>query len=138
MAITTTSNLDGLFKSVYGDELVNLIPGEAIIQSRVPFKTGKKIGKSFEFPVELRAEHGATYAAAGDGGFTLNASKPMTLDNVLVDGYQLALRGQLDYESAAKAASGGAAAFASSTSTQVKSLLMSSRNRIEVGCLYGQ
>jgi hypothetical protein len=135
---TTTTQLDGLFKRVYGDKLVDLVPKSAYLQGRLPLEEAKKIGKQFEFPVIVRNEQGATYAAAGDGAFDLNASSSMITQNAEVDGSQIVMRGTLDYESAAKAVAGGPKAFASATKTQVRSLMESTRNRLEIANLYGQ
>jgi hypothetical protein len=135
---TTVSDLDGLFKRVYGKKLVDLVPKAAYIQGRTPLTTANKIGKSFEFPVIVQNEQGATYEAPGAGAFSLNAASTMVTQNAIVDGYQLVLRGSIDYEAAAKAVAGGEKAFASSTKTQVQSLMTSTRCRIEIGNLYGQ
>lgn len=135
---TGVAQLDGLFKRVYGSKLVDLVPKAAYLQGRLPLQEAKKIGKQFEFPVTVQNEQGATYAAAESGAFALNAASSMVTQNAEVDGSQLVLRGTLSYEAAAKATSGGPKAFASATKTQVKSLMDSTRSRLEIANLYGQ
>ena len=135
---TSVTDLDGLFKRVYGKKLVDLVPKSAYIQGRRGLEEANKIGKSFEFPVVVRNEQGATYAAPESGAFALNAASSMVTQNAVIDGSQLVLRGSLDYESAAKATAGGPKAFASATKTQVKSLMDSTRQRLEIANLYGQ
>jgi hypothetical protein len=132
----TTATLDGNFKAVYGDGIVDLTPDNAILSKMIKFKESERIGKSYQVPVILSAEHGCTYLAAGDGVQTLNASVAATLKNATVDGAQIILRGQIDYEAAAKAA-GNKQAFKNSTELMVENLIESAARRLETMFLYG-
>ena len=132
----TTATLDGNFKAVYGDSIVNLQPDNAILSKMVKFKESERIGKSYQVPVILSSEHGCTYLAAGDGVVTLNNSIAATLKNATVDGAQIILRGQIDYESASKAA-GSKQAFKNSTELMVENLVESASRRLEAMFLYG-
>lgn len=96
-----------------------------------------KLGKDYNQPVCLANESGVTYAASSDGAFALNASVAMTLQNALVDSYQIALRARIDYDSASRAAA-GEKAFDNVISPVVKSMLESISKRLEVNFLYGQ
>ena len=58
--VNTTATLDGLFKRVYGEDILRLQPDSAIIQKLVKFRESEKIGKSYEVPVILSSEQGAT------------------------------------------------------------------------------
>ena len=99
----TTSTLDGLFKVVYGEGPIRAVPEIAIIQKEVKFQQTEKIGKSYNFPVILSNEAGVTYLAAGAGVSTLNAAVAAQLKEASVDANQIIIRGQMDYEAAAKA-----------------------------------
>lgn len=138
MAATTTADLDGLFKIVYASEIVNLMPEASKLVKAIPFSVEEKIGKRYDQPVALTYEHGYTYAAPGAGAFTLRSSISMKMQDAQVDGYQGVLRAQMDYESAAKAVSGGKAAFRKATQLQVENMMESGTKRVELSLLYGQ
>lgn len=135
--VNTTTTLSGLFKTVYGDEILNLQPDSAVLSKMTKFRETERIGKSYECPVILSSEQGATYMAAGDGAVTLNSSVAATLKNAAVDASQILLRGQIDYEAAEKA-SGGAKAFKGATELLVENLMESATKRQELSFLYGQ
>lgn len=138
MATTnTTATLDGLFKAVYGEKgPINLIPENAILQNLVQFRESERIGKDFEVPVILSQEHGVTYMAPGDGVVTLNDAIASTLKNCVVNGYQIVLRGAIDYEAAAKGSS-SKVAFKNATELLVENLMESAAKRLELSMLYG-
>lgn len=133
----TTSSLNGLFKSVYGDDYKSLMPETAKLLKMLPFKQAQRIGKKFEFPVLLSREHGVTYLNAGDGVQTLNDHVASVMKNVEVDGAQIIARAAIDYEAAAKAQS-GKEAFVNATELLVENLLESISYRQEISFLYGQ
>jgi len=138
MAVTQVSDLNGLFKEVYGDSIMNLVPDNAKFIKMVPFSEEEKIGKLYHQPVALTYEHGYTYGAPGDGAFTLRAAIPMKMQDAQVDGYQGVLRAQMDYETAAKAVSKGAKSFEKATRLQVTNMMDSMTKRVELSILYGQ
>lgn len=133
----TTSTLDGLFRIVYGS-METVLPEVSIIQKKVPFKKAEKIGKSYNFPVVLSNEAGVTYLAAGAGVQTLNDSIAAVLKEATIDANQIIIRGQMDYEAAAKAAAGGAAAFKNASELLVENLMETASKRAEMAFLYGQ
>ena len=135
---TSISDLDGLFKIVYGSQIINLMPEASKLVRMIPFSQEERIGKRFDQPVALTYEHGYTYGAPGAGAFSLRASVSMKMQNAEVDGYQGVLRAQMDYETAAKATAGGAKAFKKATQLQVENMMESGTKRIELACLYGQ
>lgn len=135
--VNTTSTLDGLFKSTYGTEPIDAIPQSSILQKMVKFKDADKTGDSYKCPVILSSENGVTFLAAGEGVATLNDSVAATLKNALVDGSQIFLRGQIDYEAAAKAET-GKTAFVNATDLMVQNLVDSASKHLEMSFLYGQ
>lgn len=140
MSITTTNTTDltGLFKEVYGDEVVNLVPDTSIITKMVPFAPKEKqLGNKYHQPVIVYQEHGVTYAAPDSGAFDLNVPISMKTQDAVVVGYQMVLRSALSYEAAAKAAS-SKNAFKSATELQVENMLESLGKRLELQLLYGQ
>lgn len=132
----TTTTLDGFFKVVYGDQHINAVPEGLWLTKNVDFRESDKIGKDFEVPVILSQEHGVTYLASGDGATTLNASIAAVSKNATVDGSQIILRGQIDYEAAAKAST-AKGAFQKTTELLVQNLIDSASKRLEIMFLYG-
>lgn len=135
---TTLDKLDGLTKEVYGNSLINLIPESAKLTKEIPFSEAEKIGKKFVQPVVLTHEKGVTFAAPGDGAFSLNDAVPMRMGSAEVDAYQMVLIGQMDYETASKAVSGGKAAFIGATKLQLEELVESATKFLELQMLYGR
>lgn len=133
----TTSTLDGFFKVVYGAGPVNAIPEVGILQKAIKFKQTQRIGKSYDFPVILSSEAGVTYLAAGAGVSTLNDAIAAQLKNATIDANQIIVRGQMDYEAAAKASS-DKVSFKSATELLVENLMETGSRRLEMAFLYGQ
>ena len=133
----TTSTLDGLFKQVYGEGPVNVLPDVAYLQKRVKFKESEKIGKQYAFPVILSQEQGVTYLASGAGVSTLESSVAAVLKEAQVDAHQIIVRGQMDYEAAAKAQS-SKAAFKNASELLVENLMDTAGKRQEIAMLYGR
>lgn len=139
MAATQATDLDGLFKQVYSSEnIIQLMPEASKLVTAIPFSKEDRIGDKFIQPVALTFEHGVTYGAPGAGAFALRQSVTMKMAKAQVDGYQVVLRSQMDYETAAKANEGGARAFRKATQLQVENMMESGTKRIELACLYGQ
>lgn len=133
----TTSTLDGLFKSVYGEGPVNVLPDVAYLQKRVKFKESEKIGKKYAFPVILSQEQGVTYLASGAGVSSLESSVAAVLKEAQVDAHQIIVRGQMDYEAAAKAQS-SKSAFKNASELLVENLTDTASKRMEIAFLYGR
>lgn len=139
MAGTTVSDLNGLFKQVYGDDVVNLLPEFAHITKNTKFvKNDQRTGNYYNQPVIVVGENGVTYAAAGSGAYALNGASTMVMQNAQILGSQITIKATMDNESAARAVSGGASAFESATKLQTANVLESHAKRVELALLYGQ
>lgn len=135
---TTTSQLTGLFKEVYGDEVVSLLPDIAIVTKMVPFvPSEKQLGNKYHQPVVVRNEHGFTYAAPDQGAFALRKALSAVLQDAQIQGTQLVLRSVVSYDAAARAAT-SKNAFLKETELQVENMLDSTGKRVEIGLFYGQ
>lgn len=132
------SQLDGLFKEVYGEKVENLIPDSAKLIKDVKFTQSTKIGDSYHQPVILSGEHGVTYAGPTAGAFTLNSSVAMTMKDASVQSYQMLLRSQIAYSAAARAVSSGPQSFKSATGLLVMNMNESLAKRLEISMWYGQ
>jgi len=134
---TDVSQLNGLFKAVYGDSVINLIPEASHLVKRIKFVgSDKETGDTYNQPVVLSNEHGITYAAAGSSAFTLNNSVALTMKNASLQGSQMVLRSSLSYDAAAKA-SNSKKAFVKGTELLVENMLESITKRLELQLLYG-
>ncbi len=96
----TTTQLDGFFKRVYGDDLEALVPEFAIVAKKIPFQKADKIGDSFRFPVKLTRSQGYTWNGAAGGvgnAFTLNTPISLVTREASVTGSEFVLRERLSY-----------------------------------------
>lgn len=139
MAENKASTLTGLFKEVYAPSLEFLMPKNLRFQNDINFVPSSQMpGNNFNQPVVVQHEHGFTYAATGVGAFTINAAVPGQIKNAQVLGSQMLLESRMDYESAARASTGGKRAFVQATKYMVENMWQSSRKRLEIDLLYGQ
>ncbi len=135
---TSPSDLTGLFKEAYGDEIQNLIPESAKLTKLIPFVSREKeTGNKYHQPVIVANEQGVTYANPNSGAFDLEASVPMAMQDAQVQGNQLLLRSALSYDAAAKASS-GQKAFVKATELLVENMMESITKRLEICMLHGQ
>jgi hypothetical protein len=136
-SVTSPSQLTGLFKQVYADDLENLIPEQAKVMKLVPFvPSDKETGDLYNQPVIVTQESGVTYAAYSDGAFDLNDPVAMNTQNAEVQGSQLLLRAALSYNAAAKA-SNSKKAFVKATELIVENMMESIVKRLEICFIYG-
>jgi hypothetical protein len=135
--VTVKSVLEGLFKEVYGDKLVDLIPEIGMLVKEIPFRSAEQLGNAFHLPVVVSDEQGATYAGPEEDAFTLEAPVAMATKDASVKGSQILLRSAIGFKAAAAAAKGGKAAFVNATEMIIKRLMNSITRRVEVMLLYG-
>lgn len=135
---TTPAVLTGLFKEIYGDSQVSLLPDNAKIQKLIPFVSrDKELGNKYHQNVIVSYEHGISYASSTDGAFALNDHISMQTQDAQIQGSQMLLRSALSYDAAARA-SNGKKAFAKATSMIVENMVESVAKRLEVAMIYGQ
>jgi hypothetical protein len=136
--VTTPTVLSGLFKEVYGDNQISLIPDNAKLQKMIPFVgRDKELGNYYHQNVVVTSEHGISYAAADAGAFALNDSVSLYTQDAKVQGSQMLIRSALSYDAAARA-SNNKKAFVKSTSMIVENMVESMAKRLEISLFYGQ
>jgi len=134
---TDPAALDGLFKEVYGDDVISLVPDSAKLVKTIGFvSSDKELGNKYHQPVILSNEHGITYAAADAGAFSLNNSVALTMKDAQVQGSQMVLRSSMSYDAAARA-SNSKKAFVKGTELLVENMLETMTKRLELQLLYG-
>ena len=136
MSANTLATLNGFYKQIYGDSLINLIPESAKFIKDVPFERRKKLGDKYNVPVVLQAEQGFTYNDGDGTAFALNGALAMGTKNAQVRGAEKVLQSQISYKAAA-AATSNKEAFADATSTLFENMVESMANRLELSCFYG-
>jgi len=136
MSANTVVTLNGFYKQIYGDSLINLIPESAKFIKDVPFERRKKLGDYYNVPVVLQAEQGFTYNNGDGTAFALNGALAMGTKNAQVRGADKILQSQISYKAAA-AATSNKEAFADATSTLFENMVESMAARLELSCFYG-
>jgi hypothetical protein len=136
MSANTLASLNGFYKQIYGDSLINLIPESAKFIKDVPFERRKKLGDFYNVPVVLQAEQGFTYNDGDGTAFALNGALAMGTRNAQVRGAEKVLQSQISYKAAA-AATSNKEAFADATSTLFENMVESMANRLELSSFYG-
>jgi hypothetical protein len=139
---TGTAQLDGAFKRVYGDAVVKVVPETDKIAKDIPFVTGdKQEGESFNVPVQLTQETGATFNLDGSV-FTLNQPVSNVDKNASVSGAEFVLRSAISYGAMQKALKGDstkarARAFVNATKDKVQAMIAGASYFREANLLYG-
>ena len=135
---TTPAQLDGLFKEIYADKIINLIPDTAKLVKRIPFVSAdKENGNNYNQPVVLSNEHGMSFGSSSAGAFSLRNSIAMSSKNAQVSGAMMLLRSSISYDAASKA-SNNKKAFVRGTELLVENMLESHTKHMEIQMLYGQ
>jgi hypothetical protein len=131
----TQSTLTGLFKEVYEDKIVNLVPESSVLQKRIKFvENDKREGRLLHQPVLLSLPTGMTF---GVGAVALNNPIASTMGDAQISGAGMTLADRITYDVAAKAASGGVRAFVEATELIVDALTQSMSKFIEIELLWG-
>jgi hypothetical protein len=137
--VNTTTTLEGIFKRVYDNKVRFIYPNGVRFIKDIPFRGGdKRPGESFNAAITLVFENGMTYLAPAAGAAQLLSAAVGETRRANVDGFQMILRSQVDYESIAKASTGGPRAFVQSTKHIVANMANSFRKRQEIDTLYGR
>lgn len=135
--VTTLTNLDGLFKTVYGPSLKNLQPDGLILQDKIGFSERHRHGDKYQIPVLLAYEHGFTYAKTGAGAFALGGNVPGQTKAAEIQGSELVMQGALPYEAASRSVGGNKRAFLQASELLVTSMWESAKRRLEISMFYG-
>lgn len=133
---TVATSLNGNFKNVYGDKIMDLVPESDILyrNDRIKFVSKKgREGIQFNQPVLLSLPSSATW---GLNGPTLNSPIAMQMGNATVTGSAITMRDVLSYDSAARAAS-SEAAFEGTVGLVLRTLFKAHAKFAEIDLLYG-
>lgn len=135
----TVSSLNGLFKVVYADKLLDLVPDFALLQKIVEFvPADKETGNYYAQPVNLAQEGGFSYLGESGGVSSLQSPVNGTMKEAQVKGTELNLRAQLSYGALSRASKQGEKAFKRASSWKIEDMNNSTRKRLEISMLYGR
>lgn len=135
--INLVASLDGNFKRVYADKIMNLIPENVKLLNMVPFQQSDKLGDSYRQPVIVQHEQGYTYGGSEGTAFTLSDAVAGQVKDANIKGYENILRSKLSYAICSRSAT-SEAAFEQATKLIVANMLRSFAKRLEISMLYGQ
>lgn len=131
----TQTTLTGMFKDVYEEKIVNLVPESSVIQKRIKFvENDKREGRMLHQPVLLSLPSGLTF---GVGAVALVNPVASTMGDAQIQGAGMTLADRITYDVAAKAASGGVRAFVEATELIVDALTQSMSKFIEIELMWG-
>lgn len=135
----TVATLNGLFKTVYADKLLDLVPDHCLLQKKIEF-TGadKETGAFYAQPVNLSHESGFTYNGTAGGVVALKAPVNGVMKEAQVYGSELILRSQMSYGALSRASKQGPKAFKRASAWKIEDMNNSMRKRLEIAMLYGQ
>jgi hypothetical protein len=137
------STLVGLFKEVYGENIVEAWSFMAKLAKRIGFVQQElRPGNFYNQPVDVQFEQGISQAAAGSvpgasGGPIFFAPTAGMMQNAQIAGAQLIGRSQVSYEAIARSAN-SKAAFKQATQHIVRRLSQAVVKRLETQLLHGQ
>lgn len=137
MSATSTTDLNGLFKMAYADQIQNLIPDESLLTRAIKFQ-GRDylLGNQYNQPVIVRSEQGFTYSRPNNGTFTLNPASSMKTQNAIVDGFIILEQSGISYEAVAR--SDNVNSFRNAVDLVMGDAMESFGRRLEISLLYGQ
>lgn len=137
MAGTTTTDLNGLFKMAYADQIQNLVPDESLLTRAIKFQ-GRDylLGNQYNQPVIVRSEQGFTYSRPNNGTFTLQPASTMVTKNAIVDGFIILEQSGISYEAVAR--SDNVNSFRNAVDLVMGDAMESFGRRLEIALLYGQ
>lgn len=134
--VTTPSILEGVYKYIFGDGPINVIPQYTKLLKALPFESAKALGRKYIFPVIVGDEQGVTFNTDGSA-FTLNDGISMATQEAEVEGVEMVFRGFISNK-AISAARNDKQAFANSLALKIERLMESHARAAEYQILYGQ
>lgn len=134
---TGVDQMTGMFKEVYGDDVVRAVPNTHLLANDVKFvPDAQREGLSYNVPVLLTREHGHNFNLDGSA-FTLNGAFSDQSQNASINGAEYVLQTQLSYGAMQKATAAGKKAFANATKHKVKAAVEAASFIREYNMLYG-
>lgn len=129
---------DSYFKRVYAKGVLQLIPEAMWFQksSEIQFIQEKKLGDSYEQPIESSLEQGMTYGGSDGSAFALETAVSSESGNARVKGSEMVLRGRISKAALARSTT-SEAAFVRGSRKKVEGMTKSHAKRLEIELMHG-
>lgn len=135
----TIATANGLLKTVYGKELIQVLPEAAILQKKYPLANDvPMVGDHFEVPVAVRMPGGHSFNGSAGAVVALNSPVAGKTLPASVVPFEYVLRDQISYGLVDRAGNGGEASFMSAMTFEGKMMALSARNVAEISTLHGR
>lgn len=133
------TELVGTFKSVWGENILELFKYAAPLTNAIPFESAQLVGGVYHQAVDLAFEHGFVYAAADTAPGSISLATPVAgkVGDAQVTGSQFYGRSHVAYESIMRSQT-DRQAVKEATKIVVRRLGLSAAKRIELQLLHGQ
>ena len=103
--MTTSQDLNALFKEVYRDKVENLVPEGIQLLKDIPFSEKEKVGESLQVAVRVAEDSTFTFTNDAVSAVALTTPVPARFLTASVKPTTIVLRAQISYQQAAKALS---------------------------------
>jgi hypothetical protein len=138
MSINTVTQMNGLYKDVYAEKNLNLVPTSTKLCDLIKFKSGEKLlGLKYVQSVLLGLENGITYGGSEGEAFDLISSSSAPVRAAEVKGHEMVLVSTISVGAASRSVS-SKGAFESATKLVMGNMIRSLYHRLEIQLLYGQ
>lgn len=135
MAAQQLTDLNGFYKTIYGDKLINSIPDNAKLLKRIPFEKRNQLGSKYAFPVVVSMENGATYNSDGSA-FTINSNIPYTTQSCEFTAPTILLESKVSMDAVAQGMN-DKTSFGNTITKLTQMLTESHAKRAEIAMWYG-
>jgi len=127
-----------MLKRRYDKRLQDLRSVAGVIQNRVEFESGEKIGESYQVGVMVRPPQGVTYSGSSGAAATLSAQRNAVTKQASVVSHELNLIERISLKALAAAVDKGEQALGSLLDEAIAGMKKSIMNRVELSALRGQ
>lgn len=135
----TIAQANGLLKTVYGTDLIQVLPEAALLQKKYGLATDTPlIGDHYEVPVAVRMPQGHSFNGSAGAVVALNGPLAGKTVPASVVPFEYVLREQVSYGLLDRSKNGDKAAFMSAMTFEGKLMTFSARNILEISSLHGQ
>lgn len=114
MGSISYAGVENLFKTVFADGVVDLVPKDQELSKAIPFSQKQKVGQQYVEAVALTAETGITFTSSNTA-VELNSARAGTVAQAAVIPFVSVLPSILPYQSITRSAGGGVQAFYDAT-----------------------
>ena len=137
-APNTVSTLNGLLKTIYGKESIDLRPDHVKLSKAVPFIEKKKMnGANYNQTIVVKSEHGVTYGGSAGDAFTYNDAIAGATVQATIAPSVMVLKSQISRTAIQRTENLTEGAVANATKHVIENMLLSMANKYEAQCFYG-